>query len=182
MQLHDLQSNNKKRKRVGRGGKRGTYSGRGMKGQKSRSGKHYEPVVRGLIKRYPKLRGYRNNATKIIAEVNLSIIEKFFNAGDVINPTNLLEKKLIRRIFGRTPNVKILGTGEITKKISFEKVLVSEPAKVKIEKAGGSVEAFTVKREPVKKADKKIVRKTVRKVLKKLASKKPAKKEIKKDK
>lgn len=61
MQLHQLKPNNKKRKakRVGRGGKRGTYSGKGMKGQKSRSGRKFEPIVRGLIKRYPKLRGYK---------------------------------------------------------------------------------------------------------------------------
>lgn len=61
MQLHQLRPIHKKkpRKRVGRGGKRGTYSGRGVKGQKSRSGARLQPVIRELIKRYPKLRGYR---------------------------------------------------------------------------------------------------------------------------
>jgi len=61
MQLHELKPTHKlkKRKRIARGGKRGTYSGKGMKGQKSRAGRRLEPVVRGLIKRYPKLRGYR---------------------------------------------------------------------------------------------------------------------------
>ena len=61
MQLHELRPKHKikKRKRIGRGGKRGTYSGRGMKGQKSRAGARFEPIIRGLIKRYPKLRGYK---------------------------------------------------------------------------------------------------------------------------
>ena len=61
MQLHDLKPNykSKEKKRVGRGGKKGTYSGKGMKGQKSRAGRKLEPPVRGLIKRYHKLRGYK---------------------------------------------------------------------------------------------------------------------------
>ena len=63
MQLHDLKPNNKskEKKRVGRGGKKGTYSGKGMKGQKSRAGRKLEPPIRGLIKRYHKLRGYKFN-------------------------------------------------------------------------------------------------------------------------
>jgi len=67
MQLHQLspKHKSKKRKRVGRGGKRGTYCGRGMKGQKSRAGAKFVPIIRGLIKRYPKLRGYRNKAQNV---------------------------------------------------------------------------------------------------------------------
>ncbi len=63
MQLNDLKPTNKlkKSKRVGRGGKKGTYSGKGMKGQKSRAGRKLEPPIRGLIKRYHKLRGYKFN-------------------------------------------------------------------------------------------------------------------------
>jgi len=59
MQFHQLKPIHKmkKRKRIGRGGKRGTYSGRGTKGQKSRAGRKLVPIIRGLIKRYPKLRG-----------------------------------------------------------------------------------------------------------------------------
>lgn len=66
MQLHELRPKHKikKGKRIGRGGKRGTYSGRGMKGQKSRAGTRFEPIIRGLIKRYPKLRGYRFKSAK----------------------------------------------------------------------------------------------------------------------
>jgi large subunit ribosomal protein L15 len=61
MQLHEIKPiyKIKKKKRIGRGGKRGTYSGKGIKGQKSRAGTRFEPIIRGLIKRYPKLRGYK---------------------------------------------------------------------------------------------------------------------------
>ena len=61
MQLQELKPIHKKkqRKRVGRGGKRGTYAGRGLKGQRARAGRRLKPAIRELIKRYPKLRGYR---------------------------------------------------------------------------------------------------------------------------
>lgn len=64
MQLHELKPihKRKKAKRVGRGGKRGTYSGRGQKGQRARAGRKMKPVVREIIKRYPKLRGYKLKA------------------------------------------------------------------------------------------------------------------------
>jgi len=62
MQLHELQpiTKNKSKKRIGRGGKRGTYSGRGMKGQKARAGRKIRPAIRDLMQRTPKLRGARN--------------------------------------------------------------------------------------------------------------------------
>lgn len=61
MQLHELKSihRKKQRKRVGRGGKRGGFSGKGIKGQKCRAGRKMQPLIRQIIKRYPKLRGYR---------------------------------------------------------------------------------------------------------------------------
>jgi len=66
MQLHQVQPihKNKSKKRVGRGGKRGTYSGRGMKGQKSRAGRKIRPAVRDLIQRTPKLRGTSDKAAQ----------------------------------------------------------------------------------------------------------------------
>jgi len=66
MQLHELQPTNKKKtkKRVGRGGKRGTYSGRGIKGQKSRAGRKIRPAIRDLMQRTPKLRGAKNQASR----------------------------------------------------------------------------------------------------------------------
>jgi len=141
MQLHELKGEKKKkRKRVGRGGKRGTYSGRGMKGQKSRAGTRMQPVVRGLLKRYPKLKGYKFKANVLAkpAVINLEKIEKIKGL-EIISPKILLEKGLIRRIKGRTPKVKVLAGGEITKKLIIEGCLVSKSAKEKIEKAGGKV-------------------------------------------
>lgn len=136
MQIHQLQPKHKlkKKKRIGRGGKRGTYSGRGIKGQKSRAGRKLAPVIRELIKKYPKLRGYRNQKTeKNIAVVNIGDLN-IFTSSEVINPQSLLDKKLVRRIKGRTPKVKILGRGELDKKIVIENCQLSKTAKEKIEK------------------------------------------------
>ncbi|MCD6528371.1 50S ribosomal protein L15 [bacterium] len=142
MQLHQLKPNHKrkKRKRVGRGGKRGTYSGRGIKGQKARSGAKGKPIIRELIKRYPKLRGYKFKSKKSkIAILNLEALEKSFNSKERVTPEILLEKKIIRKIKGRLPEVKILGKGEITKPLIIEGCQLSKQAKEKIEKAGGTV-------------------------------------------
>ena len=143
MQLQEVKPIHKpkKRKRVGRGGKRGTYSGRGMKGQKSRAGARFQPIVRELIKRYPKLRGYRfKSRGKLRAAVlNLEILEKKFKEGEEVNPQTLLDKGLIRRIKGRIPLVKILGKGDIKKALNFKDCLFSKTAREKTEKAGGKV-------------------------------------------
>ena len=136
MQLHQLKPNHKltKKKRVGRGGKRGTYSGQGMKGQKSRAGTHkFAPIIRELIKKYPKLKGYRNlSGPKDYAIINLKVLETNFQENEIVSPKSLLEKKLIRRIKGRTPKVKILGMGELTKKLKIEDCLISKKAEEKL--------------------------------------------------
>ena len=135
MQIHQIKPKHKlkKKKRVGRGGKRGTYSGRGIKGQKSRAGRKLAPVIRELIKKYPKLRGYRSqNNAKNIAVVNLKDLDKNFKDSEIVNPKTLLEKKLIRRIKGRVPKVKILGKGELTKKLTIEDCEMSENVKEKL--------------------------------------------------
>lgn len=144
MQLHELhpKHKSKKRKRVGRGGKRGTYSGRGIKGQKSRAGRRLEPIIRGLIKRYPKLRGYKQKSTPTPifgVGVNLDILEKRFSSEEIITPKALLEKGIIDKIKGRMPKVKILGKGEIKKALNVEGCEVSKNAKEKIEKASGTI-------------------------------------------
>ncbi|RLC34751.1 MAG: 50S ribosomal protein L15 [Candidatus Nealsonbacteria bacterium] len=156
MQLHELQPKykRKQRKRVGRGGKRGTYSGRGVKGQKSRAGRRLKPSIRGFIKRYPKLRGYRfkfrvsrthysstvpTQHTAKFQIVNLDILEKKFQAGETVNPQVLLEKRIIRRIKGRVPNVKILSEGKLTKKLTIEGCAASKSAREKIEEVGGTI-------------------------------------------
>ncbi len=142
MQLHQLRPKHKlkKKKRIGRGGKRGTYSGRGIKGQRSRAGRKFAPAIRELIKRYPKLRGYRfKGREKNLAVVNIEVLEKRFENSEIITPKALLNRKLIRRIRGKTPKVKILGKGELTKKLTIEGCEVSKSAKEKIEKAGGTI-------------------------------------------
>lgn len=140
MQIHQLKvKSQKKKRRVGRGGKKGTYSGRGMKGQKSRSGANVNPIFEGgrstLIEHLPKVRGFKSHKPKNQI-VDVQQLEKHFADGDVVNPQSLLARKLIDTI--KTP-VKILGDGEPKKKLTIEKCLVSKSAKEKIEKAGGSL-------------------------------------------
>lgn len=145
MQLHELKrkTENKKPKRVGRGGGRGKTSGRGTKGQNARAGHKKRPEIREILKKLPKRRG-RGIAGLVSIQskpliVNVASLEVAFAAGDVVNPTTLLERGLIRANKGETPKVKILGDGEITKKLTFSGVVVSTSAKEKIEKAGGSI-------------------------------------------
>ena len=142
MQLHQLKPIHKfkKPKRIGRGGKHGTYCGRGIKGQKARAGKKLQPLIREVIKKYPKLRGYRFKSKKEkLAIVNLESLEKRFKSGDIISPKILFERKLIRRIKGRIPKVKILGRGEIKKALQIEGCQLSKSVREKIEKAGGQI-------------------------------------------
>lgn len=142
MQLHQLKPIHRKkmRKRVGRGGKRGTYSGKGVKGQKSRAGKRLQPVIRELIKRYPKLRGYRFKGFRLKpTHINIEILERKFKTGDTITPQVLLKEKIISKIKGRIPKVKILGKGKLTKKITIENCGVSKGAREKIKQAGGRI-------------------------------------------
>jgi len=138
MQLYQLKRETKlkKKKRVGRGGKKGTYSGRGIKGQKSRAGRKLKPIIREILKKYPKLRGYRFKSKKENYEiVNLDTLDKKFEAGTLITPQLLKEKNIIKRE-GR---VKILGKGELSKKLIFQGFLFSKKAKDKILKQGGKI-------------------------------------------
>jgi len=142
MQIHELKPKhkNKTKKRIGRGGKKGTTSGKGTKGQSSRAGRKMVPIIRELIKKYPKLRGYRSfRIDNDFAIVNLEILETKTKDGETINPENLLAKGLISRVKGKTPRVKILGTGKLTKKLVVENCKTSKTAKEAIEKAGGTI-------------------------------------------
>ncbi len=134
-----------KRPRVGRGGKRGKTSGRGMKGQKARAGRKMRPEMRDRIKKLPKLRGHGKNRARTVRlvpsyqPVNLAALEAKFAAGDTITPAVLAKAGLVRARGGKAPKVKILGTGELTKKLSLSGVAASASAKAAIEKAGGSI-------------------------------------------
>ncbi len=139
MQIHEIQPKTKikKKKRIGRGGKRGTFSGKGVKGQKARAGAKMPPMVRELIKRYPKLRGYRFSPLKKSAAVNISVLDKVFEDGEVVNPKSITKKGLTKK--GENISVKILGKGDTEKKFFIEGCNVSKSAKETIEKAGGKV-------------------------------------------
>ncbi len=145
MQLNQLKRVHKNRddKRVARGGKRGKTAGRGTKGQKARAGHRIRPEMRDIIKKIPKMRGRGKNTNKSFevkpAPVNLSVIEKMFAVGDKVTPEILLAKHLVAKIGGRTPKVKILATGKLTKKVEVSGCAVSATAKAAIEAAGGSV-------------------------------------------
>jgi large subunit ribosomal protein L15 len=134
---------NTKRMIVARGGKRGKTAGRGGKGQSARAGNKRRPEWRDIIKKLPKLRGRGVNQNKPFQEkpvvVNLSLIEGVFSAKDSVTPAILLEKGIVSTWSGNTPLVKILGDGELTKALNFSGCFVSESAKAKIEKAGGSI-------------------------------------------
>ncbi len=137
MQLHQLKPKHKRasRKRVGRGGKKGTYSGRGVKGQKSRAGRKPRPGFAGgstpLSIQLPKKRGqsgkigikrgvklFRLRTKPVI--LNLKDIEKKFRKGEAVSLKSLLKKGLIARIKGRMPPVKILGQSDLKKTMIFE--------------------------------------------------------------
>lgn len=143
MQLNTLKRKTpqKKAKTVGRGGKRGKTSGRGTKGQKARAGHRIRPEVRDVIKKLPKLRGYRNTsiqATSVV--VNLATLDRLFEAGETVTRAELAKRGAVSTRKGVLPIVKILADGEITKKITIAAgIPVSGSAKTKIESAGGSI-------------------------------------------
>lgn len=140
MQLHELSNKKKNKKRIARGGAHGKTSGRGTKGQKSRAGRKMRPAERDLIKKIPKLRGYRFKSigTKC-AIVNLFAVNAAFASGDVVTPESLHAHGLIEKKGSKFPLAKVLGSGTIEKKLIVERCFVSAAAKEKIEKAGGAV-------------------------------------------
>tara|TARA_Y100000310_G_scaffold277962_1_gene296109 strand:- start:4817 stop:5245 length:429 start_codon:yes stop_codon:yes gene_type:complete len=141
MQLHELRPKHpaKKKTRVGRGGKKGTYSGKGMKGQRSRAGVRLAPVVREVLKHYPKLKGYRSQKRrKSMRTISLAVLERNFQDKEKVTPQLLAEKKLLASFKGKVPVVKIIGKGA-TKAFFLEGCLVSSGAADSITKAGGSV-------------------------------------------
>ncbi len=142
MQLNDvLIKTTKNKKRIGRGGNRGTTAGRGTKGQKARAGHKIRPAIRDLIKRIPKKRGVKFTTVrpaKIV--VDFDMLEKNFVAGEKITPRTLARKNLISLPSKKTQaRVKILSRGKLTKKFIFENVNVSSAAAVKIMELGGEI-------------------------------------------
>lgn len=146
MQIHEIKRDHayKKRKLVGRGGTRGKTSGKGGKGQTARAGHRVRPVMRDIIKKLPKLRGHgKNRALSVFyrgpeAVVNVGALN-VYGKGEIVNPSTLIAKGIIKDIFGKHPKVKILGTGEVTVTLTVEGCTVSGSAKGKIEKLGGTI-------------------------------------------
>ena len=146
MQLNDLrpaEGSRKNRKRIGRGNSsgHGTTAGRGTKGQLSRSGggkgAGFEGGQQPLAMRLPKLPGFTNRNRVEYAPVNLSRLEEKFADGDTVDTASLIAAGIIKREYEL---VKVLGNGEITKKLTVKVDKVSASAKAKIEAAGGKVE------------------------------------------
>ena len=144
MQLHDLSPEKgarKNRKKVGRGpgSGMGKTSTRGHKGLKARSGGNVRPGFEGgqmpIYRRLPK-RGFYNIFKTNNAVLNVKDLDRFED-GTTIDIDMLRDVGMVK---GRVDGVKILGTGEVTKKFSLKNVLVSKTAKEKIETAGGSIE------------------------------------------
>jgi large subunit ribosomal protein L15 len=153
----------KDRKRIGRGlgSGKGRYSGRGLKGQKSRSGSHkmrpgFEGGQSPLYMRIGKQRGpYSADAMPIgphrtsTQPVNVAALEERFDAGAEVTPEALVEKGLIRNT---RIDVKLLGQGELTKTLSITVHAASASAREKVEAAGGSL---TLLREPRERKPKR---------------------------
>ncbi len=144
MNLSDVHSGihkHKKGRRVGRGpgSGRGKTAGRGHKGQRGRAGYAALPIYQGgtmpMVRRVPK-RGFHNSFALRVAAVNLADLERVFAAGEEVNPETLRAKSLVKR---RYDELKILGTGELTKSLKIAAHRFSTTAREKIEKAGGVV-------------------------------------------
>ena len=146
MNLHELspaQGATKSSKRIGRGHGSGwgKTAGKGHKGQKARSGGSIRPGFEGgqmpLQRRIPK-RGFNNIFAKKIVAINVSALEAFDNGAEV-DANALIEKGIIKKEYD---GVKILGNGNLTKKLSVKVAAYSESAKQKIEAAGGKAEVI----------------------------------------
>lgn len=152
LKLHELKPKfpPKKKKLVGRGGKRGTYAGRGGKGQTARAGYKISPHVKlSLVGHLPKKKGFKSLRVRP-AVLNLGDLQKRFKTGEEITIKKLYDVGLLER---PKLKVKILGNGELTKKFIVEAHAFSKSAKEKIEKAGGK--AIEIKKiERVKIAEK----------------------------
>ncbi len=159
MNLNDINRGihkHKKKKRVGRGkgSGHGKTSGRGHKGQGQLAGWSAPPIFEGgaspLIRRIPK-RGFNNQWGVTVAVVNLGDLENNFAAGEEVNATSLKAKNLAK---GRYEELKILGNGELTKKLKISAHRFSATALEKIQKAGGQAIVLPAK-APVVKGQRK---------------------------
>jgi len=150
MSLHDINKGiqkNKRRQRVGRGTGSGwgKTSQRGHKGARSRAGWSNKPVFQGgqtpIVRHVPK-RGFNNKFAVTVSCINLKDLEALFNDGETVNVETLRERGLCKRRFDE---VKLLGDGQLTKKLTVEVHRFSASAKEKVEQAGGTCNVVTAK-------------------------------------
>lgn len=146
MKLHDLSSNPgsvRDKKRVGRGNGsgHGTTAGRGMNGQRSRSGSKISPYFEGgqmpLSRRVPK-RGFRNVFKKRYTIINIQDLAGF-DENEVVTPERLITEGMVKKVYD---GIKVLSCGNIEKKLTVRAHRFSKEAKNKIESAGGKVEVI----------------------------------------
>jgi large subunit ribosomal protein L15 len=152
--LHNLHPNpgaTKKKKRLGRGRGSGTgkTSGKGVKGQKARAGHHgarfaFEGGQMPMPRRIPK-RGFKNPNRVEAYPINVSTLDKVFDTGATVDVDALRAKGLVPKL---ADCIKILGEGELTKKLTVKAHRVSETARSKVEAAGGSVEIIETRVAP----------------------------------
>jgi large subunit ribosomal protein L15 len=144
MSLHEINQGVHKHKRPNRKGRgigsgQGKTAGRGHKGQFARAGWKALPIFQGggspLVRRVPK-RGFTNSWALTVAEINVGDLEELFDAGTAVTPEALLEAGILKKRF---EVLKVLGDGELTKKLAVSAHRFSASAKEKIEKAGGTV-------------------------------------------
>ena len=146
MKLNELSpayGSTKKRKRVGRGGKYSKTAGAGEKGQNARSGGGVRPGFEGgqlpLFRRLGK-RGFNNARFRtVFATINVSDLDKLFDENTVVTPELLIETGIIKK---QLDGIKILGNGELTKKLTVKANAFSKSAKEKIESVGGKIEVI----------------------------------------
>ena len=152
MQLHNVKSSTKRKnhKRVGRVGKRGTYSGKGNKGQKSRAGASWRPDFRGGNPPVWKLFSKQRGATSKVeikhrtfsvkhgrpSIVKLSQLNNKFKEGDIVDKKTIIKAGLVKK---NKAGIKILSDGELTKKLNFAGILMSNSVKSKILNSGSTV-------------------------------------------
>jgi large subunit ribosomal protein L15 len=141
---------NRARKRIGRGvgSKTGKTSGRGRDGHKSRSGYSRHPMFSGsdtpIYMRTPK-RGFNNRFATDVVGVNVGAINGAFEEGSEITPADIRHRGLVKVRFDE---LKILGDGEVTKKLNLVVTRISASAKAKVEAVGGTVKVVAAKRTP----------------------------------
>lgn len=157
MELHTLKSTPGARKATkrmarGHGSGHGKTAGRGNKGQKSRSGYRSKPGFEGgqmpLHRRLPK-RGFHHEKRHELAEVNLDVLDNAFQDGDVVTVERLQASRIVKKAPG---GVKLLGRGEITKRLEIHVQAASTKAIEKIKAAGGSVDLVQLDRSATQAA------------------------------